>query len=188
MAVRPRMAGTAGLTGSLPPDAGCAAIPSGVVTFPPALRNMRPTAALWAKAPVPPNPVAGNFAGAGIGVGAGPGPGAGAAGAVVAVAVGFFAGFGVGVGWAGTGVAVGGTAVAVAVAVGGTAVAVAVLVGPGGGGGGGTLVVAVGVAAFAVTAAVVICCVLLRAPLMQTFAFTASAVPVKTAPGAMPTT
>src|SRR5947209_4340889 len=98
MAVSPRMAGTAGLTGSLPPDAGCEAIPSGVVTFPPALRNMRPTAALWANAPVPPNPVEGNVAGGGTGVGAGPEPGPGAGGAVVAVAVGLCAGFGVGVG------------------------------------------------------------------------------------------
>ena len=63
-----------------------------------------------------------------------------------------------------------------------------VLVGPGGGGGGGTFVVAVGVAAFAVTAAVVICCVLLSVPLMQTFALTATVVPLNTAPGAIPMT
>jgi hypothetical protein len=99
MAVSPRMAGTPGLIGSLPPETGCDVIPSGVVTFPAAPRNTRPTAALCANAPVPPKPVAGNFAGVGIGVGAGPGPpGTGVGGAVVAVGLGVLAGLGVGVG------------------------------------------------------------------------------------------
>jgi hypothetical protein len=94
------------------------------------------------------------------------------------------------VGAGGTGVEVAGTAVGVAVAVGGSGVAVAVgvaVAAPGGGGGGGATDVAVAVTPFAVTTAVVSCCVLFSEPLMHTFAPVTRVIPEETNPTASPT-